>query len=227
MLRRHDRVYLRIDRLTPEAMKHCGVSAHAVALVRAWCEAGHPFAARRCDDWHKAGGLPHKTAISCIPLAFRLPGTKPGIAFAAPSDALRGRLRALPLAEAVPAAFPTLRPDLNAFAREAEEAGLSFLVYGSLFWQAVTCMDYMTAGSDIDLLYEPETRASLHRALLFLESRDAIGGHRLDGEVVFPCGAGVSWRELRSGAGRLLVKRMGGVALVPAHELLAQLEAVA
>jgi phosphoribosyl-dephospho-CoA transferase len=89
-------------------------------------------------------------------------------------------------------------------------------VYGGFGWQAVTRMAYVHAESDLDLLL-PVTSAAHADAVAQALARAAWDGPRLDGELLFPDGGAVAWREWhahRQGrAARVLVKRLHGVAL--------------
>ena len=102
-------------------------------------------------------------------------------------------------------------------------APLTFRVFGSLAMQALTGLSYVRPGSDLDLLIHPRSLAELQAALLLLERHaDALP---LDGEIVFPDGGAVAWREF-AGAGAtetVLVKSGGAVRLAPRTELLAML----
>ena len=75
----------------------------------------------------------------------------------------------------------------------------------------MTGLSYLTARSDLDLLWsisEERSIASLVKGLLRL---DAEGPVRLDGELELPDGAAVNWRELAQNGNQLLVKTMNGV----------------
>jgi phosphoribosyl-dephospho-CoA transferase len=89
--------------------------------------------------------------------------------------------------------------------------------------QALTGLSYVRPGSDLDLLIHPRSLAELQAALLLLRRHaDALP---LDGEIVFPDGGAVAWREF-AGAGAtetVLVKASGAVRLVARTELLAML----
>jgi phosphoribosyl-dephospho-CoA transferase len=96
-------------------------------------------------------------------------------------------------------------------------------VFGALLWQHATRLPYLTAQSDLELLWsisDERTAAWLVEGLLQL---DADGPMRLGGELELPNGAGVNWRELaQSVAGRrdeVLVKTMGGVEVRTRAEL--------
>ena len=94
--------------------------------------------------------------------------------------------------------------------------GVPARVYGSYGWQQLTGMDYVHAGSDIDLLIDVSNAAQADEASTLLLAADS-GPVRIDGELAFEDGASVAWREwlrFRSGqADRILVKRLTGATL--------------
>ncbi len=89
-------------------------------------------------------------------------------------------------------------------------------VYGGHGWQALTRLAYVHAASDLDLLLPVSSPAQADEVARTLSSA-AWNGPRLDGELLFPDGAAVAWREWRDHRqGRValvLVKRLRGVAL--------------
>jgi phosphoribosyl-dephospho-CoA transferase len=89
-------------------------------------------------------------------------------------------------------------------------------VYGGFGWQALTRMAYVHAGSDLDLLL-PVNSAAHADALAQVLASAAWDGPRLDGELLFPDGGAIAWREWhahRQGrSAQVLVKRLHGVAL--------------
>jgi phosphoribosyl-dephospho-CoA transferase len=92
--------------------------------------------------------------------------------------------------------------------------------------QAITGQSYLTPASDIDLLFVPADAASLRAGLALLEQYAAL--LPLDGEIVFPSGEAVAWKEWISAGrhdARVLVKDAGAVRLAPMAQLLATLEA--
>ena len=101
------------------------------------------------------------------------------------------------------------------------------LVFGSLSMQAMTGLSYLRADSDLDLLLAPESRAELAAALALLQ-RHATS-LPLDGEIVFPGGVAVAWREYATAAAsplvgaRLLAKDGHGVRLATRESLEASL----
>lgn len=96
------------------------------------------------------------------------------------------------------------------------EADCAPRVYGGFGWQALTRLAYVHAESDLDLLLPVGSHAQAD-AVASLLADAAWDGPRLDGELLFPDGAAVAWREWlahRQGrTTRVLVKRLHGVAL--------------
>jgi phosphoribosyl-dephospho-CoA transferase len=100
-------------------------------------------------------------------------------------------------------------------------SGLQVRVYGSCGWQAITGMDYVHIASDMDVLVNARTLEEAINVSTAIISWSAPC--RVDGEVVFPSGHAVAWRELlqaQAGAvGQVLVKHRQSAALMTLHEL--------
>lgn len=119
----------------------------------------------------------------------------------------------LELTVVLPSAPPAWRDGLASLA-ERDGGGLRWHVFGSLAWQHLhgghgAFVDAET--SDADLLFTPASLAQLDAALDRL--RRFPGPPRLDGEIVFPGGLGVSWRELTGHPARVLVRHLDGADL--------------
>jgi len=103
----------------------------------------------------------------------------------------------------------------RALCTELAALGVSPRVHGSHGWQKLTGLRYLRPTSDIDLHITVDSDALADRVATLLQVD--IGGPRIDGELLFPDGAAIAWREwlqLRSGRVReVLVKRLDGVAL--------------
>ncbi|WP_418148227.1 malonate decarboxylase holo-[acyl-carrier-protein] synthase [Variovorax paradoxus] len=89
-------------------------------------------------------------------------------------------------------------------------------VFGSYGWQAISGLDHVRAGSDLDLSIAVEGAVhadAVARALGLFEAPQL----RLDGELMFGDGAAVAWREWaewRAGRTRaVMVRRLDGVHL--------------
>jgi len=123
-----------------------------------------------------------------------------------------------------PAAWQLSLAELDAAATHID---IELRVFGSLAWQALSGLDYMTEKSDIDLLWHPLSHTQLQQGIALLGRWEKDHGLRADGEVLFGAGSAVSWREwatLKSGDDqRVLVKRAFSAELVDARELLEML----
>jgi phosphoribosyl-dephospho-CoA transferase len=113
-----------------------------------------------------------------------------------------------------------LQADAVMLCEALERLGAPVRVHGSHGWQALTGCVYVRAGSDIDLTVAVATLAQADAAAQALA---AFPAHqpRLDGELVFPDGRAVAWREWlawRGGSVRsVLVRRLDGHDLIDGH----------
>lgn len=218
MYRRHDLVWL-----TPQG----------------WDTALRPLQGAPRDlaaDWH-ARGLPAVvrrtepgTAPGLLCLGIPAPpdphsGQKVRLGFAAERGHVARVAPALALDDAeAPAAW---QPGLATLRLGLRAAGIDCRVFGSLAMQTLTGDQYLSAGSDVDLLLRPANVAQLDTCLA-LVARHAQS-LPLDGEIEFPSGHAVSWKEwlgvdgqARDGADRVLAKHLDTVALLRRDELLGQ-----
>ncbi|WP_218511580.1 malonate decarboxylase holo-[acyl-carrier-protein] synthase [Variovorax sp. dw_308] len=95
-------------------------------------------------------------------------------------------------------------------------SGATAHVYGSYGWQALSGLDHVRPGSDLDLWVAVRSRAHADDVARHLD-RFASSRLRLDGELMFADGTAVAWREWsdwRAGRARgVMVKRLTGAAL--------------
>jgi len=96
------------------------------------------------------------------------------------------------------------------------QAGCAARVHGGYGWQQMTDLDYLHPSSDIDLLLPVGSAASADRVCQLLADAN-FGDLRLDGELLFPNGAGIAWREWQAcRAGRtdqMLAKHLDRISL--------------
>jgi phosphoribosyl-dephospho-CoA transferase len=186
------------------------LSPAAHGAVAAWDPTRRPLVVARA--------LPSDPA-DAVRLGLALPG-RGRVGLAVREAALAARRPAPLLEDALAVAPAEWRPLLAGVAADLRRAGVPPRVHGSLAWQhlaAEPSRAFLTPSSDVDLLLAPPGWRELEAALALLGGRR--GSPRLDGEVLLPGGRAVSWRELASGAARVLVKRAGGGALVPVAEV--------
>jgi phosphoribosyl-dephospho-CoA transferase len=115
-------------------------------------------------------------------------------------------------ARAAPSAW---QPVIAALLDLGEALGMTPRVFGALLWEHATGLSYLTAQSDLDLLWSISDERSAALLVEGLLRLDAGGPIRLDGELELPDGAAVNWRELAQSVANqgdeLLVKTMDGV----------------
>lgn len=221
MLARHELVWL-----SPAGWEHAAALAPPGArdAILRWGRARWPAVATRVPP-----ALVPKLAPGDVALGLALPptagdGAKPRIAFVARTADIAASRAALPLARAIRTVPDAWRPALSVLLDEAGSAGLDLRVYGSVAFQALTGQPCLTAASDIDLLLAPRTIGQYRCALALLARHTR--SLPLDGEIVFPSGQAVAWKELLRVPGAkapVLAKSVHAVALVTLDSLLESL----
>jgi phosphoribosyl-dephospho-CoA transferase len=131
------------------------------------------------------------------------------------------------LADALLHATIEWQPALAELDAAATGIGLELRVFGSLAWQALSGLPYLTPQSDIDLLWHPHSHTQLQQGIALLARWEHDHGLRADGEVLFGGNSAVSWREWATlkpdDAQRVLVKRESSAELIDIRELLEML----
>jgi phosphoribosyl-dephospho-CoA transferase len=203
-LARHDLV-----RVTPASWAQIMAGGPGLAdepLLADWAERRRPLIVRRagCDD-HRSVGL--------VPLGLPLPPAqgRRRIAIRVPPVAIcdvSSPPRLVELASSAPVAWSAtidrlLRLDADVRA------------YGSLAWQHATGLPYLSAKSDLDLLWRHAAGNSCEALLAGIAAIEGQAPMRIDGEVVAADGGAVHWRELQSAAAEVLVKRLDDVVVLP------------
>jgi phosphoribosyl-dephospho-CoA transferase len=181
-----------------------------------WAAAGRPLIVRRRNPGEGS---------DVVPLGLPLP----------PADGKRRIGLALPSAMLSPMVAPDLaaagrhapaawQPTIDALVEIGRRHAIVPRPFGALLWQALTGLTYLSASSDLDLLWPCAT--GVPAGLL-----DRIGAvadsapMRIDGEILLPDGTGVQWRELRDApeGGSVVAKSLDRVALMPAAALRASI----
>jgi phosphoribosyl-dephospho-CoA transferase len=211
VVKRHDLV-----RLTPEGWERAqhGLSGAARELAERWGARDLPAVVRRTEP-----GTPLDRLCLGIPAPpDALSGQKLRVGFAVERRHVANVRPALALDEAVvPAAW---QPAFTRLREALHGAGIDCRVFGSVAMQTLTGESYLRPESDIDLLLRPTSSAQLDAGLDLL--RHHAQSLPLDGEIEFPSGHAVSWKEWR-GADRVIAKHLDTVALLRCDQLLAQL----
>jgi phosphoribosyl-dephospho-CoA transferase len=163
-------------------------------LIAGWVDRGWPLIARRAMPGEGPG----------LALGLPLPPShgKRRIALTLPREALVASVPPPLLREAMGVAPSPWQPTLERLlALDAE-----IRIYGSLAWQFLTGLDYLTARSDLDILLPLPRATDATRLITALAAIEQAAPMRLDGELVRSDGAGVNWREVHEGAAEVLVK---------------------
>jgi len=202
MLRRHD--LLRAVPPAWDAMLRCHPGLTALPLVADWALRQWPVIVRRRMAADGADGLP---AALPLPPDYG----KRRLAFSFASSAAVVVLPPVLLRDAAPTAPSAWHPIIAALLGLGEAAGIAPRVFGALLWQHATGLSYLTARSDLDLLWSVSDERSAALLVKGLLRLDADGPVRLDGELELPDGAAVNWRELAQNGDQFLVKTMDGV----------------
>jgi phosphoribosyl-dephospho-CoA transferase len=222
MYRRHDLVWL-----TPEGWDTTlrGLIGAPRELALDWRTRGLPAVVRRSEP----GTLPTLLCLGIPAPPDVHSGQKVRLGFAAERRHILEVRPALALDDAeAPADW---QPGLASLRIALRAAGVDCRVFGSLAMQTLTGKQYLGAASDVDLLLRPMNRAQLDAGLA-LVARHAQS-LPLDGEIEFPFGHAVSWKEwlgadaqartqAHGGADRVLAKHLDAVALLRRDELLGQ-----
>jgi len=191
------------------------------AAVGEWLANEWPLCARRPD----IAEAPEEPRVA---LGLPLPPSqgKRRLKFVADRADVAHTAKPLPLRAIVARAPDYLRAYLDALDERAHDRAVTLRVYGSFAWQALTSWTYVTPQSDLDLLVAPADARALDAAIALLTGEESMAPVRLDGEIVFPDGDAVSWREWRASdrEARVLVKRTRDIALTRHGALRAQLE---
>ncbi|ATQ77297.1 malonate decarboxylase holo-[acyl-carrier-protein] synthase [Massilia violaceinigra] len=194
----------------------------AGALAGAAPEHAHALEQWRGHDWPLiVTRRTPEAAPGTLCLGLALPpdtGRKLRIALLVNESAVTRVEHALPLRAAAAVAPARWAGPLAALLADA--GPITLRAYGSLALQAVTGLNYLTKTSDIDLLFKPESLQELDAGLHLLQAY--APRLPLDGEIVFPGGAAVAWKEWRDAAGndaRVLVKDANTVRMATTASL--------
>ncbi|MBS0347327.1 MAG: malonate decarboxylase holo-[acyl-carrier-protein] synthase [Proteobacteria bacterium] len=136
--------------------------------------------------------------------------------------------RPLSIAECLHRLADDVAAPLATLAERLAAAGVSVGVYGSLAWEALSGEAYRHPESDVDLICDVASAAQAEACLRLLADGAAALPCGLDGEIRFPDGCAVAWRELAAAWSRadakVLVKGGVDVGLLPLSVVLEQFE---
>lgn len=215
-MRRHDLVYLHTGAaFTTPCAEEGGLLWQA---ARDWIDQGRPLVAAR---------QPVAAGPLLLGLSLPLAQQRKKLSIHVERSALAEISSPLSIARCCPR-LPVADGDvLRQLAAEALACSARLGVFGSLAWEVLSGEDYRHAESDIDLICDVETLTQFDAMLLALGQAAGQLSCRLDGEIRFPDGKAVAWREAAAHRARpaaaVLVKGPHEVSLQPLQVLLASL----
>jgi len=158
-------------------------------LLGEWADRGWPVIVRRrgeVDNRH------------LVPVGVPLPPAagKRRVALLIPPEGILQRSRPPLLHASASAADPNWRSTIDALVAVGARSDVEPAAFGSLLWQHLTGLAYLTPNSDLDVLWQIPANFDVHSLIRNIAQvqRDAPG--HIDGEIIFPDGSAVNWREL-------------------------------
>jgi phosphoribosyl-dephospho-CoA transferase len=220
MFARHSLVWLSPDGWREAEDSIPADSRHATTL---WRQHDWPAVVRRQESDIVEGRLCLGLALPPDPAS----GRKQRIPLTVSSRHIAKVLAPVTIGSLIADAPPVWAASLESLNSKASAVGLTLRAYGSLALQVLTGQTYLTASSDIDVLLYPLTREQLCAGVALLS--EAATRIPIDGEIVFPSGEAVAWKEWinamdgKTGV-RVLAKDSHGVHLALPQTLLATLK---
>ncbi len=209
-LRRHDLLHI-----SPGAWASTLVqspTSAALPWVTSWADRGWPVIVRRRGEAEDPGlvpvGLPLPPAAGKQRIALLLP----------PQDILRRRSPSSLLAASA-VADREWRATIASLVALGLRSGVEPRAFGSILWQHQTGLTYLSAQSDLDILWPVPERLDVLSLVSNIAEIQRHAPVRIDGEIIFPDGSAINWRELwsayeASGPATVLAKTMEGVKLL-------------
>jgi len=208
-MNRHDLVY--VSPAKWRTIISTSVELAENPIVATWVERGWPLVGRRAIAGEGQGvtlGLPLPPSAGKKRLSFLM--QPQDVVAVRPSPSLASAIRAAP---------KYWEPTLLRLGRLAVEQGVEARVFGSLAWQMITGLDYLTERSDLDFALHVHRDTRLRPLADELARIDDDAPMRLDGELI-RSGSAVNWRELHTGTQDVLVKTILGITLFSTDQFL-------
>lgn len=214
-MRRHDLAYVR-----PEARFrfHCGVADAGLSRrVSEWIKHGRPLVVAR-----QAAGK------GDVLLGLTLPASegRRRIGCLVPRQDVVRVNGPLAMTRCLPRLGLELAGPLASLASRLAAQGIPIGIYGSLAWEVLSQEVYRHEGSDVDVICDVASLDQTTASLAALTETAAGLACGLDGEIRFPDGRAVAWKELAMAwpdrNSQVLVKGPEEVGLAPLTELLSQ-----
>jgi phosphoribosyl-dephospho-CoA transferase len=92
--------------------------------------------------------------------------------------------------------------------------------YGSLAWQDMTGLPYLSSTSDLDVIWRHDDACTTELRLAQIEKIARAAPMKIDGEIINSAGIAVPWRELLLGSPTVIGKRIDGAGIMTRAEFL-------
>jgi phosphoribosyl-dephospho-CoA transferase len=187
-------------------------------LVRTWADSGWPVIVRRRAEAEDPGLAP--VGVPLPPAA-----GKHRVALLFPPGGVLLRSSPPSLRAVASVACSGWQSTIASLLDLGESVGVEPSAFGSLLWQHQTALTYLSPRSDLDVLWPVTTDFDVLPLVSSIAEVQRDTQLRIDGEVVFPDGSAVNWRELwnehrTGGRAGVLAKTMEGVRLLDIASLL-------
>lgn len=202
-LQRHQLV--RLKPASWSELLHARSDLAGEVVLQDWVERGWPLIARRPLPGEAGGyalGLPLPPSAGKRRIAVNVRYEDIDAVSTLPS-----------LAETIDSASATWRSSLHRLTALAERHAVEARVFGSLAWQWLTRLAYVSPSSDLDIIWTLPRRERIVAFLAELAEIETQAPMRLDGELIRANGSGVHWRELHAGSKDLALKTSTDVQL--------------
>lgn len=185
--RRHDLLYV-APGVWASALAACSSLAH-LPLLEHWADRKWPVIVRR----RAQGEDP-----DAVPIGIPLPPAagKRRVALVVPPDGILQHSSPPALRVAAKVADPGWRSTISSLLALGARTGVEPLVFGSLLWEHRTGLGYLSPHSDLDVLWPVPADFDVLLLVLSIAEVQRDAPLRIDGEVIFPDGSAVNWREL-------------------------------
>lgn len=208
--RRHDLLHV-APAVWASALVHCP-SLTDLPLVQSWADRGWPAIVRRPAATEDPG---------LVPIGLPLPPAlgKRRLALLLPPDGVLQRSSPPLLRVAAKIADPNWQFTIASLLALGDQTRVEPSAFGSLMWQHQTGLPYLSPRSDLDVLWPVSSGFDVFSLVLSIAEIQRDAPMSIDGEIIFPDGAAVNWRELcaarrRADRASVLVKSMEGVRLL-------------
>jgi phosphoribosyl-dephospho-CoA transferase len=184
----------------------------AAPFLATWADNGWPVIVRRRMAGDRPDGVP--VGVPLPPAAGKM-----RIALTVPEQAVLERSPPPSLLAVGHVADSAWGPTIHALVALGARYGVSPVAFGSLLWQYRTGLPYLSPRSDLDVLWPVQADCEIGALVAGIAATERGAPMDIDGEIAFPDGEAVNWRELhralnQDGPTEVLVKSIGGVHLL-------------